>query len=116
MGRGTFREWWRELGRLSPAQQPADDVVGASRLIWYGDGTEIRTGECRLHLASVLDMGSRRVLGFALSEHHDAQLAYGALAVAVRGGQVPGAIMHSDYAELCVKPRDRALACVGGVA
>jgi putative transposase len=65
---------------------------------WYGDGTEIPTGEGKLHLASVLDMGSRRVLGFALSEHHDAQLAYGALAmaVAVRGGSVPGVIMHTD--------------------
>jgi putative transposase len=65
---------------------------------WYGDGTEICTDEGKLHLASVLDMGSRRVLGFALSEHHDAQLAYGALAmaVAVRGGAVPGVIMHTD--------------------
>jgi putative transposase len=65
---------------------------------WYGDGTEIATGQGKLHLASVLDMGSRRVLGFALREHHDAQLAYGALAmaVAVRGGQVPGVILHTD--------------------
>ncbi|MGH3806241.1 MAG: transposase [Pseudonocardiaceae bacterium] len=65
---------------------------------WYGDGTEIPTGEGKLYLASVLDMGSRRVVGFALSEHHDAQQAYGALAmaVAVRGGQVPGVIMHTD--------------------
>jgi putative transposase len=65
---------------------------------WYGDGTEIRTGEGKLYLDSVLDMGSRRVLGFALGEHHDAQLAYGALAmaVAVRGGQVPGVILHTD--------------------
>ena len=47
---------------------------------------------------SVLDMGSRRMLGFALGEHHDAQLAYGALAmaVAVRGGQVPGVLLHTD--------------------
>jgi putative transposase len=38
------------------------------------------------------------VLGFALSEHHDAQLAYGALAMAVtvRGGRVPGVILHTD--------------------
>ena len=38
------------------------------------------------------------MLGFALGEHHDAALAYGALAmaVAVRGGQVPGVIMHTD--------------------
>jgi transposase InsO family protein len=65
---------------------------------WYSDGTEVTTGEGRLHLASVLDMGSRRVVGFALGEHHDAALAYGALAmaVAVRGGQVPGVILHSD--------------------
>jgi len=65
---------------------------------WYGDGTEIKTGEGKLYLASVLDMASRRVLGFALGEHHDAALAYGALAMAVtvRGGQVPGVILHTD--------------------
>jgi putative transposase len=65
---------------------------------WYGDHTEISTDEGKLHLASVLDVGSRRVLGFALGEHHDARNAYGALAmaVAVRGGAVPGVIMHTD--------------------
>jgi putative transposase len=49
-------------------------------------------------MASVMDMASRRVLGHALGEHHDAALAYGALAMAaaVRGGQVPGVIMHTD--------------------
>ena len=82
----------------------APDLVGrkfaAGRINrrWYGDGTEIPTDEGKLHLASVLDAASRRVLGFALSEHHDAELAYGALAVAVavRGGAVPGVIMHTD--------------------
>ena len=79
---------------------------------WYGDGTEVPTDEGKLYLASVLDMASRRVLGFALGEHHDAQLAYGALAmaVAVRGGQVPGVIFHTDYAEDGVKPRNYGLA------
>ena len=65
---------------------------------WFGDGTEIRTAEGKLYLASVLDIASRRILGFALSGHHDAQLAYGALAMAaaVRGGQVDGVILHTD--------------------
>ena len=65
---------------------------------WYGDGTEVPTGQGKLHLDSVLDVASRRVVGFALGEHHDAELAYGALAmaVAVRGGQVPGVIFHTD--------------------
>jgi hypothetical protein len=41
------------------------------------------TGEGKLQLDSVLDMGSRRIVGFALGEHHDTGLAYGALAMAV---------------------------------
>jgi transposase InsO family protein len=65
---------------------------------WYGDGTEIVTGEGKLYLDSVLDMGSRRIVGFALGARHDAVLAYGALAmaVAVRGGAVPGVVFHTD--------------------
>jgi len=65
---------------------------------WYGDHTEIVTDQGKLHLASVMDAAARRLLGFSLSEHHDADNAYGALAmaVAVRGGQVPGVIMHTD--------------------
>jgi putative transposase len=65
---------------------------------WYGDGTEIPTGEGKLYLASVMDAASRRILGFTLSEHHDAAAAYGALAMAIamRGGTAPGVIMHTD--------------------
>ena len=85
---------------------PAQDINRK----WYGDGTEIPTGEGKLQLASVLDMGSRRILGFALGEHHDAELAYGALAmaVAVRGGTVPGVIMHTDQGSEYTAGRFRA--------
>ena len=75
-----------------------DFPAAAINVKWYGDGTDIDTDEGKLYLDSVLDVGSRRVLGFALGEHHDADLAYGALAmaVAVRGGAVPGVIIHTD--------------------
>jgi putative transposase len=65
---------------------------------WYGDGTEIGTSEGKLYLTSVMDAASRRIVGFTLSEHHDAAAAYGALAMAitVRGGKAPGVIMHTD--------------------
>jgi transposase InsO family protein len=65
---------------------------------WYGDGTEVKTAEGKLYLDSVLDMASRRILGFALGARHDAALAYGALAMAVaaRGGAVPGVVFHTD--------------------
>jgi len=73
-------------------------AAGGINRRWYGDGTEIKTAEGKLYLDSVMDTGSRRILGFALGEHHDAALAYAALAmaVAVRGGSVPGVVFHSD--------------------
>jgi putative transposase len=51
-----------------------------------------------LQLASVLDVRYRRILGFALSAHHDARLAYRslAMAVAVRGGNIAGVVLHTD--------------------
>jgi putative transposase len=84
---------WRApdlIGRQFPA--------GELNRKWYGDGTEIVTDEGKLYLDSVMDMASRRILGHALGEHHDTDLAYGALAmaVAVRGGKVPGVIFHTD--------------------
>ena len=94
----------RSLTRPGKGRWRAPDLVArdftasAVNQKWFGDGTEITTDEGKLYLASVLDIGSRRVLGFALSEHHDAQLAYGALAMAaaVRGGSVAGVIFHTD--------------------
>jgi putative transposase len=84
----------------------APDLIGrdfpASTLNrkWYGDGTEILTDEGKMFLDSVLDVGSRRVVGFALGEHHDTELAHAALAmaVAIRGGReaIAGVIMHTD--------------------
>lgn len=45
---------------------PAPDVL------WCGDMTEIVTDQGKLYLAMVIDLFSRRLLGYAMSEHHDA--------------------------------------------
>jgi putative transposase len=59
--------------------------------------TEIPTAEGAFYLASVLDLHSRRCVGFAMGAHHDAALAKAAVcvAIAVRGGAVTGVIMHT---------------------
>lgn len=79
---------------------------------WYGDGTEIPTDEGKGYLDSVLDMGSRRIVGFGMSEHHDADLAATAvqMAVAVRGGTaaVARVIMHTDQGSPVSTPRSPA--------
>lgn len=66
--------------------------------VWVGDLTEISCEQGRFYLATVLDLHSRRAVGFAMGAHHDAALATAALqvAIAVRGGDVAGVIFHSD--------------------
>jgi transposase InsO family protein len=96
----------RQTTRQGRGRWRAPDLIGRDfgteelNRKWYGDGTEIDTDEGKLYLDSVLDMGSRRIVGFAVGEHHDADLAQAALvmAVAVRGGKdaVAGVIMHTD--------------------
>jgi putative transposase len=96
----------RQTTRRGRGRWRAPDLVhrefGADGLNrrWYGDGTEVPTDEGKLHLDSVLDMASRRIVGFAVGEHHDAALATTALqmAVAVRGGKqaVAGVVFHTD--------------------
>jgi putative transposase len=65
---------------------------------WCGDMTEIVTGEGKLYLATVIDLYSRRILGYAMGAYHDAALVVAALnmAAVTRGGDVAGVIFHSD--------------------
>jgi putative transposase len=96
----------KQTTRQGRGRWRAPDLVGrkfaAEQLNrrWYGDGTEVPTDEGKLYLDSVLDMASRRIVGFAVGEHHDAALATTALrmAVTVRGGNpaVAGVVFHSD--------------------
>jgi len=94
----------RSLTRPDKAAAPIPDLVGrdfnaeAIDTKWCGDLTEIPTDEGKLYLATVEDLASRRLPGFAIGEHHDAALARAALcmAAAVRGGNVSGVIFHSD--------------------
>ncbi len=64
---------------------------------WCGDITYIPTWEGWLYLATVIDIASRRVVGFALAEHLRTELVADALtnAVAARG-PAPGVVFHAD--------------------
>jgi len=64
---------------------------------YVGDITYIPTAEGWLYLASVLDLGSRRLAGWAMAEHMRAELVSSALeAAADLRGCVSGAVFHSD--------------------
>jgi transposase InsO family protein len=76
-----------------------DFSVGRPNERWCGDITYLPVAGRWMYLASVLDIGSRRVLGYSLASHMRAELVRDALqaAVTTRGGQVDGVVFHSDH-------------------
>jgi transposase InsO family protein len=83
---------------------PLPDLVGRDFSVGEpgrrtcGDITYIPTGEGWLYLADVLDLGSRRVVGYSMSDHMRTELVEAALKMAVktRGGEVAAMIFHHD--------------------
>jgi putative transposase len=68
---------------------------------WVADLTYVPTGEGWLYLAVVLDLYSRRVVGYAMANHLGASLAIDALTMALRGRKTSrdslrGLLHHSD--------------------
>ena len=64
---------------------------------WGADLTYIRIANGFVYLAVILDLFSRRVIGWAISKHIDAELALAALKQAIQSRQPPpGCIHHSD--------------------
>jgi putative transposase len=64
---------------------------------WCGDITYIPTWEGWLYLATVIDIASRRIVGFAMAEHLRTELVAGALTNAIAARDpAPGVIFHAD--------------------
>jgi putative transposase len=87
-----------------PGYETIPDLVGrrfdpgAPDVAWCQDITYIPTGEGWLFLASTLDLGSRRLLGYSMADHMRTELVTDALAMAItaRGGAAAGVIAHAD--------------------
>ena len=88
-----------------PSHRPAEDLVerdfSADRPdeLWVGDVTYIPTDEGWLYVASVLDVFSRRLVGWSIASHLRTELCLDALgaAAATRGrARFAGTVFHSD--------------------
>lgn len=67
--------------------------------VWVADTTYLRVQNGWCYLATVMDLFSRRIIGWSVSSHNDSKLVCKALqcAVLTRGGDLPeGLIHHSD--------------------
>lgn len=75
----------RNFGALAPKQK------------WLADITYIHTAEGWLYLAAVLDLYSRKIVGWAMRDHMRTELPLAALTMAIqRQRPAPGLIYHSD--------------------
>ncbi len=75
---------------FAPAGRPLNQVC-------VGDITYLRTWQGWAYLATVIDLASRRVVGFAVAGHMRTSLVQEALQMALTSRRLsPGLIFHSD--------------------
>jgi putative transposase len=102
--------WWsvfgeKRRGKKAKVGTPAhDDLVRRDftapgpNNVWLADITEHRTREGKLYLCAIKDVWSSRIVGYSMAERMESAIAVAALdsAVARRGGEVAGCVLHSD--------------------
>ena len=72
--------------RATPVKRPNE--------VWAADITCVPTDEGWLYLAGVLDLGSRRLVGWAMGEHLETSLPMHALKMALRQRQPSAGLLH----------------------
>lgn len=99
--------------RLAHAPRPT-----APNQIWVGDITYIQTPEGWLYLAAILDLYSRKIVGWSISPFIDTSLILEALKMALIRNQPPAELLfHSDRGvQYASGPYRAALAAAGLVA
>jgi transposase InsO family protein len=102
---GRAAKRWKKTTIADPAAAARADLIRRNftadaaqvNTRWCGDITYIPTWEGWLFLATVIDIASRRVVGFAMADHLRTELVADALANAVAARYPdPGLIFHSD--------------------
>jgi transposase InsO family protein len=102
---GRCKRRWRRTTIADPEAQAAADLVkrvfgpGTVEVdrIYVGDITYVWTWEGWAYLATVIDLASRRVVGWAIADHMETSLVTDALSMAVATRRpAPGFIMHTD--------------------
>ncbi len=85
---------------------------------WVGDIVGLWTGQGWLYLATVLDVFSRMIVGWAMSEHRDEDLVEAALWMTLRRCGIPpdsGLLHHTDRGSQYTANDYLALLAVHGI-
>jgi putative transposase len=94
------QKWHPVTTQRQPDVLPAPNLLNqdfcatAANQKWVSDFTYIDTAESWLYLAIVLDLFSRKVVGWAMAEQMDAALVEAALRMALQGRQPAATLLH----------------------
>jgi putative transposase len=122
--RGKTPRRWRTTTIPDPAAAARPDLIrrdfdtdpDAADTRWCGDITYINTWEGWLYLATVIDLSSRRVVGWATADHLRTDLVDAALTDALRRRRpAPGLVFHSDRGTQYVSAQHARLAHRHGI-
>ena len=118
----TRSKRFRVMQAMDRVQEAAPDLVQrgfqvtAPNKIWVGDITSLRTKEGWLHLAIVLDLFSRFIVGWSMSLTVDTPLPMAALSMALAQRKPSaGLIFHSDQGSVYKSKDYRDLLALHGV-
>jgi transposase InsO family protein len=103
---------------LPVAPNRLDQKFAAERpnQIWLADITYVPTSEGWLYLAVVLDLFTRKIVGWAMRDHMRAELTIAALTMAIqRQKPPPGLIHHSDRGSQYAAADYRKALCAAGM-
>jgi putative transposase len=82
---------------VAPNRLALQKPIRRTNEVWVADITYIPTGEGWLYLAGILDLYSRKVVGWAMGQNLDARLVLASWQMACRQRQpAPGLLFHSD--------------------
>jgi transposase InsO family protein len=101
---------------IAPNLVARDFTAAAPNRIWLADITYIPTDEGWLYLAAVMDLYSRKIVGWAMRDHLRTELASSALTMAIRQQRpAAGLIHHSDRGVQYASHDYRAVLNAGGI-
>jgi putative transposase len=122
---GRYPKQWKKTTIPDPdPDPPALDLIGrrflpedlALNACWAGDITYVRTWEGWMYLATVIDLASRRVVGWAMADNMRADLVCEALEMALSWRRPSaGLIFHSDRGSQYTSRKFRELLAAHGV-
>ena len=93
---------------IAPNLIARDFTAAAPNRVWLADITYIPTAEGWLYLAAVMDLFSRKIVGWAMRDHMQVELAPAALTMAVKQLRPQARLLRQrPDGELLPHPQDR---------